>query len=154
MVRNFPIGLILACMVVVGCETKESASPPATPLESPPPAAVKAGVGVGQQGRSLDGDTGVQQMISAPVSAFFKAKERIAFDVQVPHAVNLFRATEGRLPKNHEEFMEKIIQANQIPLPKLPEGMIYRFHPDSGELWVHPSNETQAGGASSTAPQQ
>ena len=90
---------------------------------------------------------------AAPVSAFFKAKERIAFDIAVPQAVNLFQASEGRFPKSHEEFMEKIIKANRIELPKLPEGMTYRFHSDTGELWVHPIDEKQ-GVSPTAAPQQ
>jgi hypothetical protein len=68
----------------------------------------------------------------------FAVKEKVAFDIQIPQALGLFRATEGRLPKSHEEFMEKIIKANQIKLPELPAGMVYRFNTELGELWVDP----------------
>jgi hypothetical protein len=146
---------VLVCGLTSGCAPQPDAVRPAAPEETPLESA-KAGVGVGQQGRSLDGDTGVQQMISAPVSAYFKTKEKIAFEVAVPHALNLFKASEGRLPKSHEEYMEKIIKANQIVLPALPDGMTYRFDPSVGELWVHPTNATQTGapGAGGAAPGQ
>jgi hypothetical protein len=149
MVHVRALTMTLICAAIAGCQPPQAAQ---APVQAPAPVAptgeaVKAGVGVGQQGRSLDGDTGVQQMISAPVSAYFKAKERIAFDIAVPHTVNLFQATEGRFPKSTDEFMEKIIKANQIALPKLPEGMMYQFHSDTGELWVHPINEAQPGTA-------
>ena len=152
MVRVLSFAVMVICMVALGCQPQQMAQPPAV-VNEPAGDAMKAGAGVGQQGRSLDQDTGVQQMISAPVSAYFKAKERIAFDIAVPQAVNLFQATEGRFPKSHEEFMEKIIKANRIELPKLPEGMTYRFHSDTGELWVHPIDEKQ-GVSPTAAPQQ
>jgi hypothetical protein len=139
------------CAILVGCE-------PASPSESTPAAAqsaatesVKAQVGVGKQGRSLDNETGIGKMVSAPVSAFFAVKERVAFDIQIPQALGLYRATEGRFPKSHEEFMEKIIKANQIKLPDLPAGMVYRFNPELGELWVDPQNPPDAGGADAPA---
>ncbi len=149
MVRPLSWGLMVGCLLALGCEPPPAA-PPAANTSEPVGEAVKAGVGVGQQGRSLDKDTGVQQMISAPVSVFFKVKERIAFDIAVPQAVNLFQASEGRFPKSHEEFMDKIIKANRIVLPQLPEGMTYRFHPDTGELWVHPLAESPAAAPSAT----
>jgi hypothetical protein len=52
--------------------------------------------------------------------------------------MQLFKATEDRNPKSHEEFMEKIIKANQIHLPELWEGETYRYDPKTGELWVDP----------------
>lgn len=126
----------LLCLLFVGCDmpTNQPPKPGAGPITEP----VKAEVGVGKQGRSLDNENDVQQIISMPVSQFFKAKEKIAYEIAVPHALNLFNASEGRLPKSHEEFMEKIIRFNNIQLPKLPDGAVYRFHPDDGLLYVEP----------------
>jgi hypothetical protein len=42
----------------------------------------------------------------------------------------------GRGPKTHEEFMEKIIRANDIKLPELPSGHRYVYDPVQGELLV------------------
>lgn len=150
-----PILIVIVCIMTSGCVPPAEPVRPTAP-DAPPTEAVKAEAGVGKQGRSLDGDTGVQQMISGPISTYFKVKEKIAFDLSVKPAIELFKASEGRFPKSHEEFMEKIIKANQIALPALPEGMTYRFHSDVGELWVHPINEGQPGatGSPSTVPPQ
>ncbi len=136
-----PSFLIVGCVLSVGCEPMPVGAPsPAAqnPAAQTPAESVKAQVGVGAKGRSLDGETGVGKMVSAPVSAFFAVKERVAFDIQIPQALGLFRASEGRFPKSHQEFMDKIIKANQIKLPELPEGMVYRFNTELGELWVDP----------------
>ena len=37
---------------------------------------------------------------------------------------------------SHEEFMEKIVQANNIRLPELPEGHRYLYDPTTNELMV------------------
>ncbi len=52
--------------------------------------------------------------------------------------MQLFNATEGRNPKSHAEFMEKIIKEGQIKLPELWEGETYRYDPKTAELWVDP----------------
>jgi hypothetical protein len=102
---------------------------------------VVAEAGVGKQGQSLRGETGPGTILSAPVLALFHTKQKIAFEIQIPHALNLYEALEGRKPASHAEFMTKIIQANQIQLPELPEGQEYRYHPDDGQLWVHPAGQ-------------
>jgi hypothetical protein len=91
----------------------------------------KAEVGVGEKGRGYGAGP-----IATPVATYFITRERIAFDIQVPHAMQLFKAMEGRMPKSHEEFMEKIIKANQIQLPKLPEGHRYVYDPKQEQLMV------------------
>ena len=53
-----------------------------------------------------------------------------------PPGDELFKATEGRTPKSHEEFMEKIIKANHIHLPTLPEGHRYVYDPKQEQLMV------------------
>jgi len=93
----------------------------------------KAEVGVGAKGR-YGGD-----FIQTPVSAYFTVRERIAFDIQIPDAMNKFKALEDRAPKDHEEFMEKIIKANAIQLPQLPQGERYVYDPKTAQLMVeHP----------------
>ena len=134
-------------MAIVGCEQAPPAASgppvPALPTVAQPPApavptpvpteTVVAEVGVGQKGRSLDEHEGP---VVTPVKAYFSTKERIVFEIQIPHALNLFNATEGRMPKSHEEFMEKIIKFNQIPLPELPPNSRYIWDPQTNELMV------------------
>lgn len=112
-------------------------APSGTPIPAvtPPPATqtVQAGVGVGQAGRSLDQYEGVTV---TPVKALFATRERLVFEVQIPQALQLFNATEGRNPKSHEEFMEKIVRANNIQLPELPPNNRYIYDPKTNELMV------------------
>ena len=147
-------------IALTGCDLEQLAQPPAgatqrptnvgaaagvavdgndlagSPAPAPPAPAtqqVQAGVGVGQQGRSLDEYEGVYV---TPVKALFATRERLVFEVQIPQALQLFNATEGRNPKSHEEFMEKIVKANQIQLPELPPNNRYIYDPKTNELMV------------------
>jgi len=95
------------------------------------PAAKVAGVGVGRKGR--DYGTGP---VATPLAARWAAAERIAFDVQIPQAMNLYKAVNGHAPRSHEEFMRKIIEENRIDLPELPEGEVYRYDPEREQLTV------------------
>ena len=94
------------------------------------PVREKAEVGVGVKGQGLS-----EGVITTPAKAFFRTRERLTF-VQVEQALNLYKATEGRLPQSHEEFMEKVINPNQITLPQLPAGSRYVWDPEKGELMV------------------
>lgn len=101
-----------------------------------------AEVGVGLQGQSLQNETGVGKIIAGPAVTLFQTKQKVVFEIQVPQALELHRGLEGDYPKSHAEFMEKIIKANNINLPKLPEGQVYRYHPDDHTLWVEPKPES------------
>ena len=94
--------------------------------------------GVGATGKGQYGVTSEQPMsiVTTPVSTYFYAQEKTVFDMQIPQALNLFQASEGRYPESEEEFMQKIIKANQIVLPKLPEGDEYVYDVPSHTLMV------------------
>jgi hypothetical protein len=109
--------------------SSQSAVPPADPSVE----RVKAEKGVGIKGRSLDEYEGV---IVTPAKTIFTVRERVVFEIQIPGAMNLFNASEGRNPESHEEFMEKIIQFNNIKLPQLPPGQKYVYDPAQNELMV------------------
>jgi hypothetical protein len=129
-------------VVLAGCETGKEpprvAPPPkqeppvAKPAPAPPKTVEKrADVGVGKKGRGYG-----QGVIATPAASLFATKERLVFQVQIPQAMQLFKATEDRVPKDHAEFMEKIIKANNIHLPELPDGDRYRYDPKTAELMV------------------
>lgn len=128
-------GLVLA--FGIGClppiEEKPS-EPPPPKLEEPK----VAEAGVGKQGQSLQNESGVGRMIAQPAITLFAVKQRVVFEIQIPQAVNLYQASEGKFPATHDEFMTKIIKANQINLPELPAGQEYKYHPEDHQLWVHP----------------
>jgi hypothetical protein len=112
-------------------------APAAAPIaqENPPPSTerVKADVGVGKRGQSLEQHSGV---LVEPAKAYFRFEQKAVFQIQLPQALELFKATEGRLPSSHDEFMSRIVQANNIQLPTLRPGEKYIYVPEKGELMV------------------
>ncbi|MBX7167940.1 MAG: hypothetical protein K1X74_16520 [Pirellulales bacterium] len=109
----------------------QAAEAPAAPAEKVREA---ARVGVGAKGNDLD-----PGLLTTPVKTYFTAQELIAFDVQVPQALQLFKATNGRSPESEDEFMQQVIKANNIELPTLPAGHRYVYDVASEQLMVeHP----------------
>ena len=66
----------------------------------------------------------------------FLAQEKTVFEIQIPQAMDIFKALHGRAPKSHEEFMEKIVRENGIRLPELPDGQQYRYEPGTEQLKI------------------
>jgi hypothetical protein len=90
-----------------------------------------AKVGVGKKGR-YEGSG----LVVTPLKAYFRSKERMAYDIQVPQALQLYQATNGHYPKTQEEFDTHILEANNIKLPELPPGHRYIYDPQSHQLMV------------------
>ncbi len=150
---RWTLAVTCVCGALLGCggrgpaapapEAEAPPPPPAPPTgldvdglqsadsEPAPPPARPAEVGVGRKGHGYG--TGP---IAAPLAARWRAAERLVFDVQIPHAMNLFKATHGRAPDSHEEFVQEIIDFNRIDLPELPDGRQYRYDPDTEQLMV------------------
>jgi len=111
------------------------------PASTPVPVAAgplrsKAEVGVGAKGRNYG-----MGPVATPIAAYFRTKERLAFDIQIPHAMQLYKAMhDNQGPKTHEQFMKEIIQENQIRLPDLRKGDRYLYDPAKEELMVETSN--------------
>ena len=100
------------------------AAPGTPPGVAPQPAMpdterVKAQKGVGLAGRSLDPYEGA---IVTPAKTLFTVRERVVFEAQIPEALKLYKALNGKSPASHDEFIKQIIEANQIQLPGLPPG--------------------------------
>lgn len=109
--------------------------PGAAPTAAPQPVMVqeKAQAGVSGKGNYEPG------VVTTPIAAYFQTRERVIFEIQIPHAMQLYEADKGYKPKSQEEFMRDIIQVNQIKLPALPPGHKYVYDPQKGELMVeHP----------------
>lgn len=141
--------LCLALGMFVGCkpeaeiqreaaQARAQQEADAAKANQPPMENQVAKVGVGVKGNSLDdiSDNDARNIIAGPAKAFFNTKEKIVFEIQLPQAINLYQAEHGRFPRSHEEYMDKIVKFNQIKLPELPKKMVYRYHPDTNELWV------------------
>jgi hypothetical protein len=86
--------------------------------------------------------------VTAPLQAYGPMVEQIS-KTHVAHALSLFNATEGRYPESYDEFMEKIIKANNIRLPVLPFKHTYSYDVANHELVVikPPAAEAAAEGA-------
>lgn len=64
--------------------------------------------------------------ITGPLSAYSPMMEKISM-LEIDHALALFNATEGRYPKDYDEFMQRIVKENNIRLPVLPFGGKYQY---------------------------
>jgi hypothetical protein len=54
-------------------------------------------------------------------------------DLAWTQAVQHFQATEGRLPKDHNEFMTRVIEPEGIPLGYIEEGQEFLYDPQEGQ---------------------
>lgn len=119
-------------------ETNADASGTTENAAEPEAEYVEKKADVGATGKGEYGVTSEEPMsiVTVPVSTYFKAQEMAVFRMQIPSAMNLFQASEGRYPNSEEEFMTKIIKANQIVLPKLPEGDVYFYDVQARELKI------------------
>jgi hypothetical protein len=133
---------VLLVTLLAGCvptppPPAKSPAPPETPAptaDAPPVMErVEAKAGVGKKGQSLEGETG---MVVEPVKQLIKFEQKAVFDLTIKPTLEAYKALNGSYPKSHEEFMEKIIRANNIKLPELPAGQQYVFDPETGLLMV------------------
>jgi hypothetical protein len=91
----------------------------------------KAVRGSGAQGRNYGGG-----VITEPVRQYFLLKQATVFEMQIPHAMNLFKAEHNRFPKDWAEFKREIIDPASVQLPDLREGERYVYDGQTGELMV------------------
>ena len=139
---------LAACFVLFamfGCDQADDTAAPepeVAPVATEPVQTkrVPAEVGVGQRGRSLDNETGIGRVIAQPAKSLFAFEEKAIFDFKIVPAMNLYKASSGKNPSSDEEFMTKIIRANNIRLPELPEGHKYVYEPSTGKLMVERPN--------------
>lgn len=139
-------GIILLACICCGCDNptvtpQPDADQSANEQPATQMAAQQALAGVGKQGQKLNQQSDVQKIITGPAAVLFNIQQKAVLEFQIPPLLQAFKATEGRMPKNHEEFMSKIVNANRLKLPELPEGVVYRFNTEKGQLWVYPENE-------------
>ena len=93
----------------------------------------KAEVGVGVKGK----DYGGPGFVTTPIETLFRTNDRIAFEVQIPKAMSLYKADHNNKgPKTHDEFMKVIIQEHGVQLPELPQGNVYWYDAKTEELLV------------------
>jgi len=137
----FPLAVSLGCDAGApagggGQAVKEPTGPPQIATE-PVFVQEKATVDLTKKGQAAAGyQPGV---ITTPAKVYLRVPDRVAFEIQIPSAMNLYRAEHDGFPKSHEQFMKDIVEANQIKLPELPPDSKYVYKPETGELMIeHP----------------
>jgi hypothetical protein len=81
--------------------------------------------------------------VTAPVSAYGPMLERISKN-EIAYALRLYEAENGQYPATYDEFMTKIIKANNIQLPVLPGGKKYQYDVENHQLVVVDAPEIPA----------
>lgn len=150
--RQLPFTFHLAVFVAVlamtaGC----SSSKTSTPQEMPTPEDTSIFKQRTQEVGEFDPGAGKQVSDSkvqatSPLLAGVKAYGPLAEQVAklgVDHSLNLFFATNGRYPKDHDEFMREIIKKNNLQLPKLPYGASYEYDVANHKLIVVKADNTK-----------
>lgn len=144
----FLVTTAILCAAAVGCgkpvpvdQTKYPAPPPIPAPAAPAPelekfVEIKADVGVTHKADWEDSSEKPMSIVTVPLATYFHVKEMQVFNIQIPSAMKLYKASTGEFPKTEEEFMQKIVKENQIILPELPEGDSYFYDPKTETLMV------------------
>jgi len=82
-------------------------------------------------------------MVTGAAGAYGPLVQKVS-NIAIVQAVNLFNAAEGRYPKDHEEFMAKVIKKNNIRLAMLPHGSAYKYDVENHALVVVKVKKTEA----------
>ena len=82
--------------------------------------------------------------ITGSMNAYGPALERSFLPLINDHYIRAFEAIEGRYPKDYNEFMEKIIKANDLKLPVLPGGRKWAYDEKAHQLKVIIESEPPA----------
>jgi len=138
------------CVVcLAGCGCLDFSSPPPAADPSAKPASEASGQGIfgkttqdiGEHDKNRANQVVSDQKIhatdpiTAPLSAYGPMMERISTN-EIAYAVKLFHAENERYPKDLDEFMEKIVKANNIRLPVLPYKGRYEYDVEKHELMI------------------
>jgi hypothetical protein len=81
-----------------------------------------------------------EHAMSRLAGAIPTTEQRMLLEVQIPQALNLYRAEKGYFPKSHDIFMRDIIAFNQLKLPQLKPGYEYWFDSETGQLMKRPAS--------------
>ena len=128
--------LVLVC-ISMGCV--KPGSDVAEKKDKPEPILGKETQEIGEfnpdANRKLRDDKEGVNMVNSTMRGASHAIHEIA-RLQIKQSVEMFRAVEGRYPKSHEEFMEKVIKANGIKLPAPVTTAEYQYDVENHELLV------------------
>lgn len=138
----FALFSVAFCLPSIGCGgTDEETTPEPAEAAAAENAKPKATDDIGEfdpnAGKEIVDST--VEVSGNPLTYALEARESALEQVAhlpVMQAVNLFHATEGRYPKDHDEFMTKVIKANNIKLPPLTAGKRYEYDVENHTLVI------------------
>lgn len=140
--RYATLGLVLAGLAFSGCS--DITAPPPPPQPARPKTTTDIGEFDPEAGREVvEPDVTITNPITGALEAYQPLKQKIA-GMGIDYALRLFHATEGRYPKDHEEFMTRIIRENNMRLPVLPNGLEYQYDVENHKLVVIRSDTGEA----------
>ena len=102
---------------------------PPKPKVKAPPHAQAGGAEEGGGGRGREGPRLWPGHRATPAASLFAVKERLVFQVQIPQAMQLFKASEGRRAEGQRGVHGEDRQGQHIHLPELPQGDRYMYDP-------------------------
>ena len=139
----------ISCLVVAGCEEEMRSKKKKAAATTPPPAPADDGFIVGKRTQDIRQAEPELQKGAQVATQKNTAKDPITLQgnayvtmigktsiLEIEHAMNLYKATNDRYPKDYEEFMAEIIKANNIALPKLPSYQKYGYDEKEHKLIV------------------
>lgn len=85
--------------------------------------------------QTVSSEVKISNPITGALEAYEPTKQKIG-ELAIQKSVDIFNAIEGRYPKDHEEFMTKVIKANKIRLPALSPGKQYQYDVENHALMV------------------
>jgi hypothetical protein len=147
MIRLSPLVLLSCAVCLAGC--LDFSSTPAANNQPAKPAGEGSGQGIfgkttqdiGEYDKNKANQVASDQKIhatdpiTAPLSAYGPMMERVS-SIEITQALNFFRAENERYPRNLDEFMEKIVKANNIRLPVLPYKGRYEYDVEKHQLMI------------------
>lgn len=126
---------LLCCFVLVGCMKKlrDDVKPTGSIIGKKTQDIQEFDPKAGR--KVSDSKVEVTNPITGSLQAYGPMLEQIS-KTYIDHALALYNAETGKYPKDHKEFMDKIIKANNIELPVLPRGMQYQYDVKEHKLVV------------------
>lgn len=133
--RNLHSATVIAIVLLVlaGCEPAPAPTPGGGVLSRKTNKVEEFDPDAGKE--VVSDDVVITDPLFAALQAAGPIKQRIA-GLAIDHAVNLFQATEGRYPRDFDEFMTRIIKENNMQLPALPKGLVYQYDVPNHKLVV------------------
>lgn len=144
---------LAACTALAGCEekmrTKKKGAGTTTAAPAAPQPDAEPGPILGRRTQDVrNAETEIQQGARVATQKI-TARDPITLQgnayvsmigqtsiLQIDHAMNLYKATNDRYPKDYDEFMAEIIRANNIALPKLPAYQKYAYDEKAHKLVI------------------